>query len=119
VILTDNGSEFPNPKLLEFDALGRRRTRIFYCDPYASFQKPNVALNHEFIRKILPKRTSFDKLTQGDIDLMMSHINSYSREKLNNQSPYELFGFLYGFGVLERLGQRKIPANEIILRPCS
>jgi IS30 family transposase len=117
VIITDNGSEFSNPRLLEFDASERRRTRVFYCDSYASFQKPNVELNHEFIRKVLPKGTSFDNLTQGDIDLVMSHINSYSREKLSDKSPLDLFSFLHGANVTELLGQRKIPPNEIILRP--
>ena len=117
VILTDNGSEFSNPKALEFDAMGNRRTNIFYCDPQASFQKPNVELNHEFIRKILPKGASMNDLTQQDIDLMMSHINSYSREKLNDKSPFEMFNFLYGDGLAEKLGQTKIPPNEILLKP--
>jgi IS30 family transposase len=117
VILTDNGSEFSNPKALEFDAQGNRRTSIFYCGPYASFQKPNVELNHEFIRKILPKGTSFDDFEQADINLMMSHINSYSREKLNDKSPFETFSFLYGHSVLRKLGLYMIPANEILLRP--
>jgi IS30 family transposase len=116
VILTDNGSEFSNPKLLEFDSRGYSRTNIFYCDPNASFQKPNVELNHEFIRRILPKGTSFDEFTQTDIDKMMSHINSYSREKLNDKSPFEMFGFLYGYDILEKLGQRRIPSNEIHLK---
>lgn len=117
VVLADNGSEFSNPKALEFDAQGSRRTNIFYCDPNASFQKPNVELNHEFIRRILPKGTSFDRLVQDDIDLMMSHINSYSREKLNDMSPADIFRFLYGPSLLEKLGQRNIPANEIVLKP--
>ena len=117
VCLTDNGSEFSNPKALECDAQGSQRTRVFYCDPYASYQKPNVELNHEFIRKILPKGTSFDNLCQADIDLMMSHINSYSREKLGDKSPFDVFGFIYGYDVLEKLGIRRIPANEILLKP--
>jgi len=117
VILTDNGSEFSNPKALEFDAQGNRRTSIFYCDPYASFQKPNVELNHEFIRKVLPKGTSFDHLVQDDINLMMSHINSYSREKLNDKSPLEMFSFLYGHSVLKKLGLHMVPPNEILLKP--
>ncbi len=117
IILTDNGSEFSNPKALEFDAQGNRRSRIFYCDPCASFQKPNVELNHEFIRKILPKGSSFDGLTQQGVDLMMSHINSYSREKLNDKSPWDMFGFIYGYDILEMLGQHKIAANDILLRP--
>ena len=117
VILTDNGSEFSNPNALEYDAKGVRRTTLFYCDPFAAFQKPNVELNHEFIRKILPKGTSFDDLTQDHISLMMSHINSYSREKLNDKSPFDMFGFLYGYDVLEKFGICKIPANEILLKP--
>lgn len=117
VLLTDNGSEFSNPTALELDNQGLRRTMIFYCDPCASYQKPNVELNHEFIRKILPQGSSFDHLTQDDINLMMSHINSYSRAKLNDRSPFEMFTFLYGKGILEKLGLRIIPPNEIILKP--
>jgi IS30 family transposase len=117
VVLTDNGSEFTNPDALEFGPDGNRRTKIFYCDPYAAFQKPNVELNHEFVRRVLPKGSSFDVFEQREIDIMMSHINSYTREKLNNRSPFDVFGFLYGFDVLAKLGASKIPANEIILKP--
>jgi IS30 family transposase len=104
VLLGDNGSEFSNPKAIEFDGEGNKRTQLFYCDPYSSFQKPNVELNHEFIRKILPKGKSLDAFTQADINLMMSHINSYSRAKLGDKSPLETFGFLYGKDTLDTLG---------------
>lgn len=117
LVVTDNGSEFSNPKALECDSQGIRRTTLYYCDPYASFQKPNVELNHEFIRKILPKGTSFDNLCQTDINLMMSHINSYSREKLGDKSPFDMFGFIYGYTILEKLGQFKVLPNEILLKP--
>jgi len=117
LILTDNGSEFSNPAALEFDTQGNRRTRIYYCDPYASFQKPSIELNHEFIRKILPKGKSFDELTQEKTNLMMSHINSYSREKLGDKSPFDVFTFLYGNEIPERLGFLKIPPNDILLKP--
>lgn len=117
VCLADNGSEFSNPKALEYDAQGNRRTRVYYCDPFSSFQKPNVELNHEFIRKVLPKGRSFDDLTQNDISLMMSHINSYSREKLNDKSPFDAFSFLYGHDILEKLGICRISANEILPKP--
>jgi IS30 family transposase len=117
ILLGDNGSEFSNPKAIELDKLGNRVTNVFYCDPNASFQKPNVELNHEFIRRVLPRGSSFDHLVQGDINLMMSHINSYSREKLNDKAPLDIFGYLYGYDLLEKLGQRKIPPNEIVLKP--
>jgi len=115
--VTDRGTEFTNPTALETAPDGTIRTRIFYCDPQASWQKPNVELNHEFIRRILPKGKSFNHLNQADIDLMMNHINSYGREKLNYRSPAAAMTSLFGKEVLELLNVRIIPANEIVLHP--
>ena len=117
VLLTDNGSEFSNPTAIECDKNGLRTTGVFYCDPCASWQKGRVERNHEFIRLILPKGTSFDTFTQKTINLMMSHINSYSRPALNDKTPFDLFSFAYGEDILSKLGLRKIPANEIVLKP--
>ena len=117
LLLCDNGSEFSNPVKLESDGVGNKRTVVFYCDPNASFQKPHVEVNHEFIRRVLPKGTSFDYLEQDDIDKMMSHINSYSREELGDKPPLNLFGFIYGRETLEKLNIREIPANGILLKP--
>lgn len=117
VILTDNGSEFSNPSAIEFIDNASRLTSIFYCDPSAPFQKASVENNHEFVRRILPKGRSFDALTQSDILLMMNHINSYKREKLNDKSPYQSFRFFYGQDILDILGATAIHSNEILLRP--
>lgn len=117
VLLGDNGSEFSDPLSIEKDAEGNQRTRVFYCDPSAPYQKGSAENNHEFIRRILPKGTSFDDLTQADINLMMNHINSYSRANLGNHSPYEMFRFFYGQEILEVLGAARIPPNDILLRP--
>jgi IS30 family transposase len=125
VILTDNGSEFSNPAAIEFvpeasrsNEENNRRTHLFYCHPSSPFEKGAIENNHEFIRRVLPKGTSFDHLTQeGDIQLMLNHINSYKRKKLNNKSPYETFEFLHGKEVLSRLGAEYISAQDIILKP--
>ena len=56
VILTDNGSEFSNPKEIEKrSTIPCNRTKIFYCDPSAPYQKGACEVNHEWIRRILPK----------------------------------------------------------------
>lgn len=117
VILADNGSEFSDPLSIEMDAENTLRTRMFYCDPSAPFQKGAAENNHEFIRRVLPKGTSFDDLFQEDIDLMMNHINSYTRANLGDHSPYEMFRMFYGQEILDLLGAVLIPANEITLRP--
>ncbi len=54
----------------------------------ALWQKTHVENNHHLIRRILPKGTSFDKLTQEQVTLMMYHINNYARENLGGKSPY-------------------------------
>ena len=116
VILTDNGSEFSNPKEIEKrSTIPCNRTKIFYCDPSAPYQKGACEVNHELIRRILPKGSSFDELTQQDITLMMNHINSYRRRKLNGKSPYEAFCFYYGEDLAERLGCQEVAAKDINL----
>ena len=54
---------------------------------------------------------------QDDITLMMNHINSYKRKKLNNRSPYETFSLYYGEEVLEILGCHLVAAKDILLKP--
>lgn len=114
-ILTDNGSGFSDPAAIE--GPGREFTRIFYRDPMMSNQKAQCERNHEFIRMILPKGTSFDSLTQDDVNLMMSHVNSYSRPSLGDCAPIDLFRSCFGPRLLEALGIRRIPSNEIVLKP--
>ena len=116
LILTDNGSEFSNPTEMEFDMkTGELRTQIFYCHPSSPFEKGSCEVNHELLRRILPKGTSFDNLTQEDINLIMSHINSYKRKKLNNESPYSVFSKLYGEDTINKLGIIEIKPNEVSL----
>ena len=116
LILTDNGSEFSNPLEIEFDSnTGEKRTQIFYCHPSSPYEKGSCEVNHELLRRILPKGTSFDELTQEDINLMMSHINSYKRKKLNNVSPYTVFSKLYGEDTINKLGIQEIEPNDVNL----
>ena len=117
VLLADNGSEFSNPSAIEFDTQGNPRTKMFYCNASAPYQKGSCENNHEMIRRIIPKGTDIGQYTQEQIDLMMSHINSYSRKKLGNKSPYEIFEFQYGKKLLNAFHLQKIPADEIILSP--
>ena len=90
VFLTDNGSEFKRPEDLEMTEDYLIRTNIFYCDPMASWQKPHIEKNHEFIRYVIPRGKSLNPYTQDDMTLLMNHINSTRRQSLGNKAPYEL-----------------------------
>ena len=115
VCLADNGSEFSNPRAIEYDRQDNLRTRIFYCDPSAPYQKGSAERNHEFIRMFIPKGTDLEHYTQDDINLMMNHINSYTRESLGDKSPYEIFSFLYGQEILDLLECHRIPPQKVTL----
>ncbi len=117
VILTDRGSEFSNPAAIEFDADGNLRTHVFYCDANAPYQKGGIEVTHELIRRVIPKGVSLNRFHQKDIGLMMDHINSYGRKKLNNRSAYQSFSFLYGEAVLAKLNVHPVEPNSIMLKP--
>ena len=115
VILADNGPEFSNPKAIEFDEDGNRRTYMFYCHPSSPFEKGDCEVNHEFIRRIVPKGKPFDLYMQKDINLMMSHINSYARPKLNDKTPFFIFTLLFSKEVASYFGIEHIDPDKINL----
>lgn len=117
VILTDNGSEFKHTREMEFTVDGQRRTRIYYCDPQASWQKPHIEKNHEYIRYVLPRGKSFNPYTQEDIILLLNHINSTRRSKLDGKTPFELADSDEFRALKAVMGLKAIPADEIDLTP--
>ena len=118
LILTDRGSEFEISKLFEVNfETGEFRTNIFYCDPQTPSQKPHVENNHNYVRNILPNGKKLSKLTQEDIDLMFSHINSTPRQALGGKTPYEAFCFFYGSEILNKLNVQKIEKDMVTLKP--
>ena len=94
-ILTDRGSEFGDPVALETGLDEIQRTSIYYCDPMA----------HTMLRMVLPKGTSFEFLTQWDVNLIVNHINSTPRESLNGSTPYD--------AALETLGKETLNAFQL------
>ena len=118
VVLTDNGSEFFNPMSIEKDENTEEIvSHVFYCDPSASWQKGAIEKNHEYIRYVLPKGSSFDELTQEKVNILMSHINSTSRDTLNGRTPYEATLLMLNEETIEKLGVTRITADEVNLSP--
>lgn len=117
VILTDNGRCFKNALALEYTRSGARRTRIFYCDPQSSWQKPHIEKNHEYIRYILPRGKSLKGYTQEDMTLIANHINSTIRPGLEFKSPYDLVDNKDMKKLLEVLNMSPVAPDEICLSP--
>ena len=126
LLLTDRGVEFEKTELFEFNMkTGELRSNIFYCDPYKSSQKPHVENTHNYVRDIIPNEIDLSDLTQEDLNLMFSHINSTPRKIYNGKTPYEIFTFLYGTKdnpnrgkeILELLNIKEIKRDEVVLKP--
>ena len=116
-ILTDRGAEFGDPDSLETGVTGIQRTNIYYCDPMRSGQKGSIEQAHTMLRMILPKRTTFEFLTQWDVNLITSHINSTPRESLNGRTPYDVALEAFGEDVLKAFQLRRIDPDKVILTP--
>ena len=127
--LGDNGVEFSDPVMIECyrpdpehnpTKLLPRGIRFWYADPYCSTQKPHIERVHEDIRRVLMKGTSFNALDQDGVDLVMSHVNSMHKPSLGDRTPIDLFIEKHGEPgrqLLEKLGIRKIPGNQVTLHP--
>ena len=117
VILTDNGRCFKNALELEYTKNGSPRTKIFYCDPQASWQKPHIEKNHEYIRYVIPRGNTFKGYTQEDMTLIANHINSTIRAGLNYKSPYDLVETEDMKKLLEVLNMSPVAADDVCLSP--
>ena len=69
------------------------------------------------LTRILPKGTSFNKLTLSDVALVCCHINSVKREHLGNKTPFELMNSADEKKLLSALNLSPIPPDEVILSP--
>lgn len=116
VILTDNGHEFYDVLNIEcHHKTGELLSKVFYCDPGASWQKGAIEKNHEFIRYVLPKKTTFKNLTQNDCDILANHINSLCRKSLNNNCPFKAMLFLCDEQILNKITMYYIEPDEVQL----
>ena len=116
-ILTDRGPEFGNPEELETGITGIQRSSIYYCDPMRSGQKGTIEQAHTMLRMILPKGTSFEFLTQWDVNLIVNHINSTPRESLGGKTPYDAALKTLGEDVLKAFQLKPISPDEVNLTP--
>ena len=123
--LTDRGSEMTDFKCLERSLFpiegqcdeGLKRCEVYYCDAYSSWQKPHIEELHTLLRRVLPKKSWFDHLTQKEINLICSHINSYSRESLKGATPFQVAPSGFTDRLMYALGLQRIDADDVKLMP--
>ena len=113
LLLADCGHEFQNWSAIEKDG----RTRLYYCEPRRADQKGSIENCHRILRRIVPKGTSVDGLTQADAALIASHVNSMPRPALGGASPFDLARHVLPKELLEGLGLEHLTPDEVVLKP--
>ena len=84
---TDNGKEFAAHELLTrtFGA------EVYFCDPSAPGQRGTNENTNGLLRQFFPKRSSFAKVSQSDVDRAVMLLNSRPRKCLQWETPQEVF----------------------------
>lgn len=115
IFLTDNGTEFFSVLNFERDLeTNKKISNIFFCHPYSSYEKHGVEVNHEYIRRVFPKGTSFTNLNDEIVKNLQDNINSIPRISLNDETPYSLTKKLYP-DLIEKLDCKFIKPDDVSL----
>ncbi|EFV36665.1 IS30 family transposase, partial [Bifidobacterium longum] len=83
----DNGTEASLHVLVD-EALGML---TYFADPYSSWQRGSNENRNGRIRRYLPKGTSFEDLTQDELDAIVGEINDTPMKLLGYKTPNEVW----------------------------
>lgn len=92
-ITVDNGSEFADCEGMERSSLGGggKRTKLYYCHPYSSWERGTNENINRMIRRIYPKGTDFRDVSDEDIKRAETWVNAYPRSILGFGTSEEAF----------------------------
>jgi IS30 family transposase len=82
----DNGIENVRYEELEREL----RVRAYFCDPYASWQKPGVENANKLIRRYIPKGSNIADYSRAFVRRMVRELNDTPRKNLGWQTPNEV-----------------------------
>jgi len=84
-VTSDNGSEFAN--LAELS----EETDVYFCHPYASYERGTSENQHKIIRRFLPKHQSLQTVSESQVRRIQQWMNDYPRRILHYKTPHQAF----------------------------
>ena len=84
-ITFDNGLEFAAHEVIS----KKLKCRVFFADPYCSYQRGTNENTNGLIRQYFPKGSDFDLYSAGEVRRVMNCLNSRPRKRLDFFSPLE------------------------------
>jgi IS30 family transposase len=85
-ITNDRGQEFSDHKKCST----KLRVKIYFCDPYSSYQRGTNENRIGILRQYLPKGKDLKKLDQQELDAIEFEINNRPMKCLDWLTPYEV-----------------------------
>jgi IS30 family transposase len=86
-ITFDNGTEFAGHGRIARET----GADIYFATPYSSYQRGTNENTNGLIRRFLPKKVSFENLTQERMSIIEEELNNRPRKKLGFRSPNDVF----------------------------
>ncbi len=90
-ITVDNGGEFSDCHSMERSIRGGKRTMIYYCHPYSSWERGSNENQNGMIRRPFPKGTNFNNVTNKRIAQAEEWLNHYPREMFGYRCSADVF----------------------------
>lgn len=86
-ITADNGPEMTGYRYLERVL----QTRFYFTQPYSAWQRGSIEHLNGLVRRVYPKGTDFDSLTQQDCNRLARQLNQRPRRRLGFRTPEECY----------------------------
>lgn len=86
-ITSDNGKEFANHQAIAANL----RAAFYFAHPYASWERGLNENTNGLVRQYFPKKSSFSKITDRDVQKVMDRLNNRPRKRLGFKTPNQVF----------------------------
>lgn len=83
----DNGLEFNQHEYIE----ATTGLTVYFCHPYHSWERGTNENTNGLLRQYFPKKTSFEHITQEEVDQAVRRLNTRPRKRLAYRTPLEVF----------------------------
>ena len=90
-ITADNGCEFKDAQGMSLALKNGKKVKIYFAHAYHSWERGSNENFNRMIRRYLPKGTDFTKITNKQVQDIISKINNYPRKQFNFESSLDHF----------------------------
>lgn len=82
----DNGKEFA----AHIELARSTGMKVFFCDPYSPWQRGTNENTNGLLRQFFPKGTSFENVSDEELQAVVNFINNRPRKRLGVRTPAEV-----------------------------